>query len=314
VLARLFSRTTAEERRIRAWSRKTFGVTPRNLPLWRQALRHSSANTEEGPELPNNERLEFLGDAVLDAVIGELLFTRYPDQGEGFLTRMRSMLVSRHQLNILARKVEIERVMESNLGRHQETSVPGNALEAVFGALFLDKGFEKSRKAIVRLLDQHFDLKSIEQEDRDSKSRLLEWGQKKRRKVEFQVSEEHGRGGRGKTYLCEVKVDGDVRGTGRGQSKKKAEQEAAQAAFRAMRHREGGHHHREGGKGDGARRERPREGKRPNDRNAERREQRAGAEPDRRPRRDGRDRQPRPDAGQAPLPSEHAATDDRPEE
>ncbi len=293
MLARLFSRATAEERRIRAWSRKTFGVTPRNLKLWRQALRHSSANTEEGPELPNNERLEFLGDAVLDAIIGELLFARYPDQGEGFLTRMRSMLVSRHQLNILARKVEIERVMESNLGRHQETSVPGNALEAVIGALFLDKGFEKTRKAVVGLLDQHFDLKTIEQEDRDSKSRLLEWGQKKRRKVEFHISEENGRGGRGKTYLCEVKVDGELRGTGRGQSKKKAEQDAAQAAFRTVRHREG-HGHREEGRGERPRREKPREGKRPNDRNTERREQRAGTEPERRPRRDGRDRPPRP--------------------
>lgn len=307
MLARLFSRTTPEERRIRAWSRKTFGVTPRNIPLWRQALRHSSANTDDGPELPNNERLEFLGDAVLDAVIGELLFTRYPDQGEGFLTRMRSMLVSRHQLNILARKVEIERVMESNLGRHQETSVPGNALEAVFGALFLDKGFDKTRKAVVGLLDQHFDLKTIEQEDRDSKSRLLEWGQKKRRKVEFSISEEDGRGMRGKTYLCEVKVDGEVRGSGRGQSKKKAEQEAAQNAFRAMRHREG-HTAREGGRGDQPRREKSREGRRPSDRNMERREPRTGADPERRPRRDGRDRQPRPDghggtAAPSPDPS-----------
>lgn len=305
MLARLFSRATAEERRIRAWCRKTFGLTPRNLPLWRQALRHSSANADDGPELPNNERLEFLGDAVLDAIIGELLFTRYPDQGEGFLTRMRSMLVSRHQLNILARKVEIERVMESKLGSHQETSVPGNALEAVIGALFLDKGFEKTRKAVVNLLDQHFDLKTIEQEDRDSKSRLLEWGQKKRRKVEFHISEENARGGRGKTYLCEVKVDGDVRGTGRGQSKKKAEQEAAQSAFRAMRHREG-HHAREGGRPDQPKREKPREARRPNDRNAERREGRAGSDPERRPRRDGRDRQPRNEGGQGPAPGDDA--------
>jgi ribonuclease-3 len=267
VLARLFSRATPEERRIRAWCRKNFGLSPGNLAIYRQALRHSSANTDEGPELPNNERLEFLGDAVLDAVIGELLYTTYPDQGEGFLTRMRSMLVSRHQLNILARKVEIERVVESKLGRHQETSVPGNALEAVIGALFLDKGFDKTRKAVVALLKQHFDLKTIEQEDRDSKSRLLEWGQKKRKKVEFHISEEGGRGDRGKAYVCEVKVEGEVRGTGRGQSKKKAEQEAARAAFRAMRHREGhGQHPRQANRGEDPRGEERRDGRRGDER------------------------------------------------
>ncbi len=281
MLASLFRRATPEERRIRAWCRKTFGLSPGKLAIYRQALRHSSANTDEGPELPNNERLEFLGDAVLDAVIGELLYTTYPDQGEGFLTRMRSMLVSRHQLNILARKVEIERVVESKLGRHQETSVPGNALEAVIGALFLDKGFDKTKKAVVGLLKQHFDLKTIEQEDRDSKSRLLEWGQKKRKKVEFHISEENGRGDRGKAYVCEVKVEGEVKGTGRGQSKKKAEQEAARAAFRAMRHREGGGaSFRQGGRGEGSRNDERREGRRSDDR----RGSREGSEDERRSR------------------------------
>jgi ribonuclease-3 len=287
LFSRLFSRAAnAEERRIQAWCRKTFGITPRNLPLYRQALRHSSANADEAPGLPNNERLEFLGDAILDAVIGELLFNTYPDQGEGFLTRMRSMLVSRHQLNILAHKVQIERVVESKLGRNQETSVPGNALEAVIGALFLDKGFVKTRKAVVGLLKQHFDLKTIEQEDRDSKSRLLEWGQKKRRKVEFHISEENGRGGRGKSYLCEVKVEGEVRGTGRGQSKKKAEQDAAQAAFRSMRH--------QGGKPEGVRREKPREGRRPDDQRGTAMERPPTSEGERKPRPEGQGRRSHP--------------------
>jgi ribonuclease-3 len=109
------------------------GITPGDLPLYRQALRHVSAVTDERPDLPDNERLEFLGDAVLDAIIGDLLFTTYPDKGEGFLTRMRSKLVSRTQLNMLARRIEIERVMESNVSRTNESSVPGNALEASIG-------------------------------------------------------------------------------------------------------------------------------------------------------------------------------------
>lgn len=233
----LFNRArNAEERRVRAWCRSTLGVTPGNLPLYRQALRHVSATSDDRPDLADNERLEFLGDAVLDAIIGDLLFSTYPDQEEGFLTRMRSKLVSRTQLNVLAKRIQIEKVIESNVARSHESSVPGNALEALIGALFLDKGFERTRTAVVSLLKQHFDLKEIEMEDRDGKSRLLEWGQKRRKRIEFVVREEGG-GGRGRHYVAEVHINGEKRGTGKGTSKKTAEQDAAQSAFRGMRSR-----------------------------------------------------------------------------
>jgi ribonuclease III len=237
VFRSLFSRArNPEERRVRAWCRQTLHVTPGDLGLYRQALRHSSAVVEDRPDLPDNERLEFLGDAILDSIIGDMLFTRYPDKGEGFLTRMRSKLVSRTQLNSLAKLIAIERVMESNVARSHESSVPGNALEALIGALFIDKGFDRTRKVVVKLLLTHVDLEEVAKEDKDGKSRLLEWGQKRRRKVEFVVREESG-GGRGKTYVAEVLIDGVSRGTGRGVSKKVAEQDAAQSAFRAMRSR-----------------------------------------------------------------------------
>jgi ribonuclease-3 len=141
-------------------------------------------------------------------------------------------------LNTLAKHIHIDRVLESNLARSHESSVPGNALEALIGAIFLDKGFERTRKVVVRLILRHFDLKEIEKEDKDGKSRLLEWGQKRRRKVEFVVREEHG-GPRGRIYVAEVLIAGDVKGTGRGVSKKSAEQEAAQSAFQRMRSRQG---------------------------------------------------------------------------
>lgn len=221
---------------MRAWCRQTLGVTPGDLPLYRQALRHVSAVTNERPDLPDNERLEFLGDAVLDTVIGALLFADYPDKGEGFLTRMRSKLVSRSQLNFLAQRIQIERVMESNVARGQGSSVPGNAVEALIGALFLDKGFERTRKVVLDLVNKHFDLKEIEKEDRDGKSRLLEWGQKRRKKVEF-VVRDGGGSGRRKGYVAEVRINGEVKGSGTGLSKKVAEQEAAQDAFGRMRSR-----------------------------------------------------------------------------
>jgi len=238
VIRSLFSRSRdPEERRVRAWCRQTLGITPGNLPLYRQAMRHVSAVTEDRPDLPDNERLEFLGDAVLDAIIGDLLFSTYPDQGEGFLTRMRSKLVSRTQLNLLAKRIGIEKVMESNVARGHESSVPGNALEALIGAVFLDKGFERTRKVVVvGLLKAHFDLKEIEKEDRDGKSRLLEWGQKRRKKVEFSVTEVGGTG-RGRHYVAEVRINGELRGTGKGANKKTAEQDAARDAFGGMRSR-----------------------------------------------------------------------------
>jgi ribonuclease-3 len=237
VIRSLFSRArNPEERRVTAWCRKTLGITPGDPPLYRQALRHVSAVTEERPDLPDNERLEFLGDAVLDAIIGDLLFSTYPDKGEGFLTRMRSKLVSRTQLNMLARRIEIERVMESNVSRTNESSVPGNALEALIGALFIDRGFDRTRKVVLMLIHTHIDLKEVEKEDKDGKSRLLEWGQKRRKKVEFVIREEGG-GGRGKHYVAEVHINGALKGTGKGTSKKVAEQDAAQSAFRSMRSR-----------------------------------------------------------------------------
>lgn len=244
MFSRLFSRASnPEERKLRAWCRSTLGITPGDLGLYRQALRHSSAVPEDRPDLPNNERLEFLGDAILDAVVGTFLFQKYPDQGEGFLTRMRSKLVSRHQLNILAKRVQIEKVIESNVNSGHETSVPGNALEALIGAIFLDKGFERTRKLVLGLIGENFDMTEVEQEDRDAKSRLLEWGQKKRRRVEFTHREEHQRG-RGRSYVCDVLIDGRSVGAGRGNSKKKAEQDAAQAAFRSL-HARGAHQRHE---------------------------------------------------------------------
>lgn len=165
--------------------------------------------------------------------MGQFVYRQYPDKGEGFLTRMRSKLVSRHQLGILAKKVEVERVLEVNIGGGQHSSVQGNAMEALFGALFIDKGFDRTRDVMLNLIATHFDLKEVEQEDRDSKSRLLEWGQKQHKKVEFIVAEEHG--SRGKHYTAQVQVEGKPCGTGTGHSKKRAEQEAAREASQKLR-------------------------------------------------------------------------------
>ena len=221
---------------MRAWCRKTLGITPGKIELYREAFRHVSSIPDDRSDLTNNERLEFLGDSILDAIIGHLVFTEYADKDEGFLTRLRSKLVSRTQLNLLAKHMDIDRVIKSNVAKDSASSVPGNALEALIGAMFLDKGFDRTRKVVVGLLTEHFDLKEIEKEDRDGKSRLLEWGQKRRKRIDFVIHEETAQG-RGKIYVCEVRINGEMKGTGRGISKKVAEQDAAQSAFRSMRSR-----------------------------------------------------------------------------
>jgi ribonuclease III len=237
LIRRFFKRASDPvDQKVRAWCRSTLGITPGSLPLYREALRHVSAVPDDRDDLPDNERLEFLGDSILDAIIGDLVYAEYPDNDEGFLTRMRSKLVSRTQLNLLAKHVGIEEVMESNVAKGHESSVPGNAIEALIGAIFLDKGFDKTRKVVLGLLKKYFDLKEIEKEDRDGKSRLLEWGQKRRKRIDLVIHEETA-GGRGKIYVCEVRINGELKGTGRGASKKTAEQDAAQNAFQKMRSR-----------------------------------------------------------------------------
>ena len=128
----------------------------------------------------------------------------------------------------------VDTVRDEALIRTRRDQICDAALE-----LFLDKGFERTRKLVLGMIGENFDMAEVEQEDRDSKSRLLEWGQKKRKRVEFTHREEHQRG-RGKLYVCDVLIDGRSSGSGLGNSKKKAEQEAAQAAFRSI-HARGPH-------------------------------------------------------------------------
>jgi ribonuclease-3 len=150
---------------------------------------------------------------------------------------MRSKLVSRAATEPAGQAHGHRARDREQCGARHETSVPGNALEALIGALFLDKGFDRTRKAMVGLDPEAIRPEALEKEDRDNKSRLLEWGQKKQ---ETRGVPHHRRGWTrrpGKTYVAEVKVDGQVQGKGRGNSKKKAEQEAADQAFAEIQER-----------------------------------------------------------------------------
>lgn len=214
------------------------GETPSNLQLYRLAFLHSSASKESISKSykESNERLEFLGDSVLGMVTASYLFKKFPFKDEGFLTEIRSRMVSRESLNILGRKIGLNKIIEhenQNRAALSRSSMYGDAMEAFIGAIYLDKGFSFTQKFIIKkILTQHFDLETVVQNNPNFKSILIEWGQREGKKINFQISEEghhHNKEFTASIILDEVKIT-----EGKGYSKKKAEQTAAMKACEVL--------------------------------------------------------------------------------
>ncbi len=212
------------------------GYKPKNLFLYKQALRHRSAATsvKEGAD-NSNERLEYLGDAILGAIIAEYLFKRYPFKDEGFLTKMRSRMVSRETLSGLSRKMGLEQWVEKQgPERNLNKSLHGDALEALLGAVYLDQGFEITKKFISeRVILPHLNVEEMELNDTDFKSRVIAWAQKGHIKSEFRISDEQG-ASHNKTYTIELFLNEQLAGTGKAGNKKKAEQFASEEALKTI--------------------------------------------------------------------------------
>ena len=210
------------------------GFYPRNAELYRLAFRNKSGTSQDDSEIPgNNERLEYLGDAILGSVIAEFLFKRFPFKDEGFLTEMRSKIVSRHHLNKLALKLGLDEFILEDRDTISK-SVYGNAFEALVGAIYLDRGHKTTTGFIVgRILKHHVDLEELENTELNFKGKLIDWGQKERKEIIFELVEEIV-DGRDKKYRIAIKIDGDNRGEAVDFSKKRAEQKAAELALHAM--------------------------------------------------------------------------------
>lgn len=211
------------------------GARPRNLDLYKLALRHSSTTNQPGEIGPaNNERLEFLGDAILGAIVGEYLFKKYPLRDEGFLTEIRSRIVNRESMAVLAQKISLPKLITFNSrmkGGMGNKTMHGDAMEALIGAVYLDKGYEFCRKFIVdRLIAEHLDLNELVAKESNPKSRIIEWAQRRSKQISFETVSETGRDHQ-KMFVIQVLIGGKVMGEGRGGSKKKAEQDAAAAAL-----------------------------------------------------------------------------------
>ncbi len=214
---------------------KILGVKFKSSALFEEALTHKSFAMEQGGTVPFNERLEFLGDSVLSAVVAHYLFAKFPDVDEGRLSQLKSMLVSRPSLTAWGKQIKLGAYLrlsegEVSTGGRERDSIVGNAMEAVLGAMYLEAGFEKTRAFIDTLLSKRKRLVTS-----DYKSRLQEWAQKKYKvPPSYTVSRSFGPD-HAKTFEMSVSLGSDVLGEGSGKSKKEAEQAAARNALKRIK-------------------------------------------------------------------------------
>ena len=211
------------------------GFIPGNLRLYRMAFRHRSVAVEVKNGAKNsNERLEFLGDAILGSVIAEILFKMYPYKDEGFLTEMRSKIVSRANLNQLAKKLGLDEHIEYDnriIGHNnKQGSLLGDTFEAMIGAIYLDKGYNFTRNFLIsRIIKPHIDIHTLELTETNFKSKLIEWCQRHGKDVSFEVIA-NDEGENSKLFTIQISVDGESCAIGRDYNKKNAEKLAAEKA------------------------------------------------------------------------------------
>ncbi|MGB3074392.1 MAG: ribonuclease III [Chitinophagales bacterium] len=210
------------------------GLSPVNLELYEMAFRHSSSAKEI---YDSNERLEFLGDAVLGSVIADYLFKKFPYKDEGYLTDIRSKMVSRSQLKAVSHKMGIDTFLSysSTDPMLNKKALTGNALEALVGAVYLDKGYISAHKFIIKKIVKPFlDVGELEISEFNYKSKLLEWAQKSGRLLTFSVKN-HSRHRHRAVYKVAALIDGEELGEGEDTNKKNAEKQAAKMAFEVLK-------------------------------------------------------------------------------
>jgi ribonuclease-3 len=224
---------SAKTKQLEKQLKNVLGIKPGNYSLYFTALSHRSIK-ENADE--NNERLEYLGDAVLSTVIADYLFKRYPYKGEGFLTEMRSKMVNRQQLNEIALKMGIKKLTLYNKFDSflKGSQIFGNTLEALVGAVYLDKGYKKTQQWIVRqIILPYVFVDDLEQIDINLKNKLIGWASKNGKKLEFETIQEKLEGNR-RIFTIAVVLEGDILSQGKGYNKKDASQVAAQFAIEKL--------------------------------------------------------------------------------
>ncbi|WP_298073463.1 ribonuclease III [uncultured Bacteroides sp.] len=217
---------------------RILGFLPHNLKIYQQALLHKSTSlrSEEG-RLINNERLEFLGDAILDAVVGDIVFKHFEGKREGFLTNTRSKIVQRETLNKLAVEIGLDKLVKyASRSSSHNSYMYGNAFEAFIGAIYLDQGYDRCKQFMEKkIFRQYIDLDKMSRKEMNFKSKLIEWSQKYKVEVSFELIEQFIDHENNPVFQTEVRIEGLPAGTGTGYSKKESQQNAAQRALRKIK-------------------------------------------------------------------------------
>lgn len=212
------------------------GFYPGKIALYKRAFLHKSLREKDNSgHSINNERLEYLGDAILGAVMGDILFHHYPNQQEGFLTQLRSKLVSRHTLNQLASELHLDKFLRYH-GSLESTSIMGNAFEALVGAIYLDQGYDTCKRFVERrILNGYIDLEQAASHNENYKSQLLEWAQRYGYHVDFKLLYQKQCFDNTSIFKSQVIVENQALGIGKGSSKKESQQSAAKATLQLLR-------------------------------------------------------------------------------
>ena len=228
-LLRPFKRRFGVDRRFYAMVDDMFGFLPHNIELYKLALIHKSASVVVEGQSINNERLEFLGDAVIESVTSDYVFIEYPDYDEGMLTQLRSKIVSRQSLNAIAKRVGLDKcVICGTTVNATQKHIFGDAFEAMMGAIYLDQGYNFANRLLINdIFGKHLNIDDILQSETDFKSRLIEWCQKSHYSIEFRTEHDKGHSSSHPTFISTVYIDGMAVGYGSGESKKEAEQRAS---------------------------------------------------------------------------------------
>lgn len=214
------------------------GFLPKNIRLFEQALLHKSSSVKSGKGLIiNNERLEFLGDAILDAIVADIVYNKFEGKREGFLTNTRSKIVQRETLNKLAIEIGLDKLIKTSTRSSSHNSyLCGNAFEALIGAIYLDQGYTACKKFIKKkIINRYINLDKIARTEVNFKSKLIEWSQKNKVTISFELIEEFMDSNSNPVFQTEILIAGLPGGTGVGYSKKESQQNAAQIALRKIK-------------------------------------------------------------------------------
>jgi len=227
-----------KDKELRVAIHDILGFYPHEIDVYKIAFTHSSSeNKGQKGKLLNNERLEFLGDAVLETVVSDIVFEHFPRKREGFLTGTRSKIVQRSTLNQLAEKMGIIQLVKTNMNVNSpHNNIGGNAFEALMGAIYLDRGYGFCYRFIEQqVLGKYINLDNVAKKEENFKSKLLEWSQKNRLKTDIRIVRSEPTGKNSDLFRSVVFIEGVRIGEGKGYSKKESHQDAAKRSLMKMR-------------------------------------------------------------------------------